>query len=151
LPTNRPKRLPHRVAVFAANSSADQAPIDAMPSKQRSIVSNGRSLFVEGDARSAWARRFRDLIALHSADLGGASALSEAQKSLIRRVSTLEVELEAMESALSTGGEANIGLYGTTANTIRRLLETFGIGRVAIDKTPSLDDIIAQNRARNAT
>jgi hypothetical protein len=91
------------------------------------------------------------LIALHSADLGGASALSEAQKSLIRRVSTLEVELEAMESALSTGGEANIGLYGTTANTIRRLLETFGIGRVAIDKTPSLDDIIAQNRARNAT
>ena len=59
----------------------------------RSRVTSGRQLFVEGDGRGAWARRFRDLIAAHSGDLGGADFLSEAQRSLIRRAACLEVSL----------------------------------------------------------
>jgi hypothetical protein len=35
------------------------------------------------------------LIAAHSSDLGGADHLSEAQRSLVRRCSAIELELEA--------------------------------------------------------
>jgi hypothetical protein len=55
---------------------ADRAPPAA--------VTNGRRTFVVGDGRGPWARRYRDLIALHVSDLGGPDAgLSEAQLSLI--------------------------------------------------------------------
>ena len=64
----------------------------------RSAVTNGSQLFAEKlDQRSAWARRFRDLIQLHLLDLGGAEDCSEAQVSLVRRAATLEIELERLE------------------------------------------------------
>jgi hypothetical protein len=72
---------------------------------QRSRVTNGSALFVEkGDDRSAWARRYRDLIFAHTSDLGGAAAVSEAQSALIRRAATLQIELELLEGKLSLGG-----------------------------------------------
>ena len=62
-------------------------------------------MFVEkGDDRSAWARRYRDLIFAHTSDLGGASAVSEAQAALIRRAATLQIELELLEGKLSLSG-----------------------------------------------
>ena len=57
---------------------------EAPSKKTRSVLTNGRSLFVEGDGRGPWARRFRDLCGLHASDLGGDAHLSEARKSLIR-------------------------------------------------------------------
>ena len=104
-------------------------------------MSNGRRPFVVGDARSPWARRHRDLLELHVADLGGADGLSEAQLSLIRRISTLECELERLDGQLSLGQEINLAEYTTTANALRRLIETVGLRRVARDITPSLADI----------
>jgi hypothetical protein len=68
---------------------------------QRSRVTNGSALFVEGDDRSAWARRYRDLIFAHTSDLGGAAAVSEAQVALIKRAATLQIELELLEGKLS--------------------------------------------------
>jgi hypothetical protein len=63
-------------------------------------VTTGYSLFVEsGDGRSAWARRWKDLIFAHASDLGPPETLSEAQISIIRRVSAMECELESMEGA----------------------------------------------------
>jgi hypothetical protein len=76
---------------------------DARPSRLRSRVTNGRTLFVEGDGRGPWARRLRDLCEAHAADLGGAECLSEAQRSLIRRCATIEVQLEQMEGQLCDG------------------------------------------------
>jgi len=56
-----------------------------------SRVTKGKQLFVElGDARSAWARRWNDLVLTHASDLGGYETLSEAQLSICRRVSALE-------------------------------------------------------------
>jgi hypothetical protein len=71
-------------------------------------------LFVEkGDDRSAWARRYRDLIFAHTSDLGGASAVSEAQAALIRRAATLQIELELLEGRLSlSGGQRVDGRQG---------------------------------------
>ena len=83
------------------------------------------------DGRSTWVRRLRDVMALHLSDLGGEAAVSEAERSIIRRASTLTVELERMESKFANAGEADkvaLDLYQRTAGNLRRLLESVGLG-----------------------
>ena|SRR5215467_5055478 len=114
----------------------------------RSRITNGA--LIDGDGRSAWSRRMRDLISLHLSDLGGADAVSEAEKSIIRRVATLTVELERMESVFAEAGEASpeqLDLYQRVSNSMRRMLETVGIQRRSKDVTPSIDEIAAQIEA----
>jgi hypothetical protein len=50
---------------------------------------NGNALLPDVDGRSVWTRRCRDLIASHTADCGGSLAISEAERSIIRRASVL--------------------------------------------------------------
>jgi len=73
-------------------------------SPQRSRITNGTSLLADVDGRSAWARRCRDLIALHTDDLGGADAVSTAEASIVRRAAVLTMELERMEQAFAKAG-----------------------------------------------
>lgn len=108
----------------------------------RSRVSNGSALLNGVDGRSVWARRFRDLMDLHLADKGGPDAVSEGERSIIRRAAALEVELERLEVKFATSGEAaaaDLDLYGRTSNTLRRHLEAVGLQRRPRDVTPSLD------------
>jgi hypothetical protein len=85
------------------------------------------------DGRSTWVRRLRDLMGLHLSDLGGDDAVSEAERSIVRRVATLTVELERMEAVFAVAGEAQpnqLDLYQRTANSLRRLLEAIGLQRL---------------------
>jgi hypothetical protein len=117
-----------------SKSNATQGPPKATqgPAKARqrerkhSAVTSGRRLFaIDGDPLSPWSRRYRDLLAGHVSDLGGRDAsLSESQLSLIRRVSTVEVELEAMEARLSRGEDVDLDLYGRLLGHLRRAVET---------------------------
>jgi hypothetical protein len=56
-----------------------------------------------GDGRTAWAKRWNDLVLTHANDLGGFDMLSEAQLSICRRAAAIECELESMEGKMSTG------------------------------------------------
>src|SRR6516225_6245454 len=94
--------------------------------RQRSAVTNNRRLFVAGDDRSAWSRRYRDLIVAHTSDLGGAAALSEAQRSLVRRAAGLECELEQMEGRMSQGMEVNLDSFGRDARNRNRIVRVLG-------------------------
>ena len=126
------------------NSSAATAGLEDPKSKGRSRISNGSAILPGVDGRSTWVRRLRDLIALHLSDLGGADAVSEAERSIIRRVATLTVELERMEAAFAVAGEAEpqqIDLYQRTANSLRRLLESVGLERRQREIEPSIHDI----------
>jgi len=105
------------------------------PSKARSAVSNGRRSFVDGDGKSVWARRHRDLVELHVADMGGGDRLSEAQISLVKRASTIEVQLEFEEGRLSKGEEIDLDAFTRVAGHLRRILETLGIERAKRDVT----------------
>jgi hypothetical protein len=87
--------------------------------KGRSKVTNGRQLFIDGDARLKVSRRFRDVLASIAADLGGVNRLSEGQKQIARRCAMLSVECEIMESAAVAG-------------------QPFGLKRVMHDVTPDL-------------
>lgn len=116
------------------------------PVTQRSAVTNGTRMFVEGDAMSPWARRWRDLVALHVADMGGADALSEAQISLIKRVATIELELEQMDGKLSMGEKVDLDAYSRASGHLRRILDSLGIKRTTKTITPDLATYMAAKR-----
>jgi hypothetical protein len=103
--------------------------VPVKPKRKSSAVSSGRRMFVHGDASSAWSRRYRDIVAGHVSDLGGKSALSEAEISLVKRVSTLEIECEQAEGKLSMGLEIDLDLYQRMLNSLRRALESLGLER----------------------
>jgi hypothetical protein len=128
--------------------SASGPPRDTRSPRIRSAVTNGRRLFVEGDGNSAWSRRYRDLITGHVNDLGGRSRLSEAQMSLIKRASAIELELEQMEGRLSTGQPIDLDVFTRSAGHLRRLLETIGIERRSRDVSPPRLDAYLETEAR---
>jgi hypothetical protein len=95
-------------------------------------------------------RHLRDLVADHCADLGGAEALSTAEKALVRRAAMLTLQTELMEARWQeNNGEAGprqIETYQRTANTLRRLLESLGLERRQKDVTAkSPPGTISQN------
>ena len=125
-------------AQILASTARPLAPVKAAPGKTgvanrtiRSAVTNGTRAYVIGDGNSPWARRQRDLIALHLADLGGEERLSENQLSLCRMAATLETELEMLEGQLSLGKVADLDLYNRLSGNLRRILESLGLERVA--------------------
>lgn len=115
-------------------------------SKARSSITNGRHLLPEVDARSAWMRRLRDLIAEHTSDLGGDDLVSEAEKRLIRRAAMLTIQTEMLDAKFAAnGGEANandLDCYQRVTNTQRRCLETLGLERRSKDVTPTLAEYL---------
>lgn len=118
----------------------------------RSRITNGSEILPGVDGRSTWVRRLRDLQALHIADLGGEANISEAERSIVRRAATLTVELERMEAAFATAGEAkatDLAVYTTTTNALRRLLADLGLQRKAGKGVPSLRDYLAGKKVAN--
>ncbi len=127
--------------------SGDRPPAHDNKKKGRSAVSNGSALFIEADGRTSWAKRFRDLVAGHISDLGGADTLSEGQRALIRRGAALGTELERMEGRLAEGLPVDLDLYGRLAAHQRRILESIGLERKAKDVSPpDLRTYLAQRR-----
>jgi hypothetical protein len=105
----------------------------------RSRITNGHGLLPNVDGRTFWIRRLRDLLALHTQDLGGDDNISEAERAILRRAATLIVELERMEMLFAQAGEATpnqLETYQRVSNTLRRLLESVGLQRRARDVTP---------------
>lgn len=106
-------------------------------------------LLQDVDGRLPWVRRAKDLIALHTADLGGEENCSAAEQALIRRAAVLIVELERLEARFALEGEASdksLDLYSRMASTLRRLFEAIGLRRRARDVSPpqSLTEIASE-------
>ena len=113
---------------------ANRPEVTVLSRTTKSAVSNGSRLLHGADARSAWARRFRDLFTEHVEDLGGPEATSCAERSIARRAATIVTELEQMESRFAEAGGATteqLDAYTRAAGGLRRLLESVGIARRA--------------------
>jgi len=126
--------------------------------KVRSALTNGSAVLPLIDGRSVWARRFRDLVAAHINDLGGDAALSEGQRSMVRRTATLQIQCELQEQqfAMSEDGIATrdaLETYQRVTNTLRRALESLGLhrGRVARDVAPTLAQYLATTAEGGST
>jgi hypothetical protein len=135
--------VPNTLQLRAENTLQDRPPSIARSVRNRSAVTNRKRLFVDGDGRSPWARRWRDLVELHAGDLGGINMLSEAQFSLIKRAATIEVELELSEGKMSMGQDVDLDVFTRSASHLRRILETLGIERRPRDVTPTLREYLA--------
>jgi hypothetical protein len=100
-------------------------------------------MLAEVDQRSAYARRFKELVIQHQLDRGGLAALSAAENSIIKHASVLEIELElrASKFALADGAtDEELVQYQQAANSLRRLFESIGLKRQnPRDVTPSLE------------
>ena len=119
----------------------------------RSRITNGSELLAGVDGRSAWARRMRDLIEAHTGDLGGVDACSQAERSLVRRIACLSVELELLESRFAGAGQASaadLDLYSRISGNLRRLLESVGLKRRQRDVTPRLSEYL-EGKAQEST
>jgi hypothetical protein len=126
--------------------------LEPRPTKQRSAVTNGKRLFVEGSGRSPWSRRFYDCVSLHVADMGGRANLGEGQLALIKRASALQCELELMEGKLSLGEPVDLDVFQRCSSSLRRLLESLGLhkGRIPREVNGTLDggdDVLELYRA----
>jgi hypothetical protein len=106
-------------------------------------VANGSGLLSKVDGRTLWVRRFKEILADHLSDIPEATV---GERSIIRRASTLEVELEKMEVAFASTNSAtpaDIDLYARCAANLRRLLESVGLKRRSKDVTPSLCEYLS--------
>ena len=70
---------------------------------------------------------------------------------MIRRASTLEVQLEAMEGQLSEGESVKLTEYAIAASHLRRILDTLGITRTPRDVTPTLSDYLREHYDANGS
>lgn len=127
--------------VVPLSSPTDRPAKDALKSR----ITNGSKLLPGVDGRSSWCRRCRDLISEHLADLGGPDAVSAAERSIVRRASTLETELEMLEARFATAGQATadeLDLYQRGSSSLRRLFEAIGIQRRSKNITPNLEQYL---------
>jgi hypothetical protein len=99
----------------------------------------------EVDGRSIYARRYRDLVALHTNDLGGIANISAAEQAIVRRAATIIINIERLELKFAQAEDvaaSDLDLHQRMSNTLKRLLESLGLKRRAKDITPSLQDYL---------
>ena len=144
----------HVVGQYTTGSRPNDAGSDAQKRKRgRSRITNGSALLPDiVDGRSPWVRRCKDIIAAHIADLGGVDGTSEAERSIIRRVAVLTIELEMLEARFALAGHAapaDLDLYQRTAGNLRRLLEAVGLQRRAREIQPDPLEYARENFGAN--
>jgi hypothetical protein len=89
----------------------------------RSSVSNGRRLHIQAAAgNTAWSRRFRDIYKLLVGDTD-----NEAVRQLARRVATVSIACEKMESEAASGHDFDHQLYGMYTDQLARTLQCLGL------------------------
>lgn len=102
-------------------------------SPQRSKLGNGSATLLGAkDERSVYVRRIKEIVADHVDDRGGVESMSASEKSLIRRVAVMTIELEKLETRFAEDpsvGERTLDLYSRTAGNLGRLLDRLGIKR----------------------
>jgi hypothetical protein len=88
---------------------------------------------------------------LHISDLGGEDHISEAEKSICRRIAVLTVECERLEARFATGdpAEKSLDLYQRMCGNLRRLLESIGLQRRA-KPVQTLAEYLASKAAESA-
>jgi hypothetical protein len=132
-------------------SSLDRSQIDQRSPRQRSRVTNGRSPFVEADRRGPWARRWSDVLAEIISDIGGHDAgLSEGQRQLARRATTIAIACERMEGEAAAGKAIDLEQYGRLTDRLGRAFQRLGLRRQARDVSQTLDQYLADKEAVDA-
>jgi len=98
--------------------------------RHRSAVTNGKRLHVVNPGDTAWARRFRDVLAEIISDLGGPDGgLSEGQRQLARRAATISIACEQFEGQAASGAAIDLETYGKLTDRLGRAFQRLGLKR----------------------
>jgi hypothetical protein len=105
---------------------------------------NGESMpnqpLITVDRRSGWARRLRDISRGYISDLGGVENTSSAERSLVRRIAGVTIQLEVIEAKMADEdgqiSQAYTDLYFRGSAHLGRLLKMLGLKRREKDITP---------------
>lgn len=100
---------------------------DTLLPTSRSRVTNGAKMVAGVDGRSADARRFRDLAMSFADDAGGAAALTEAQRALVKQAAMLTIQSEKIQAAMLQGEVVDVGHQLKIANTLARTLRRLDV------------------------
>jgi hypothetical protein len=96
----------------------------------KSAVTNGRRLHVVKPGDSAWARRFRDVLAQIIDDITAPEGqLSEGQRQLARRAATIALTCEKLEVHAAAGEDIDLELYGRLTDRLGRCFHRLGLRR----------------------
>jgi hypothetical protein len=112
----------------------------------RSRVTNGADILPNVDARSAIARRYKDVVSAILADQAGATQCTEARQQLIRRFAAAAVIAEQMEARLINGEAISITEHALLASTLVRIARQIGIDRRMRNITPTLGEYLASKQ-----
>jgi hypothetical protein len=121
-------------------------PVVTRSKRSRSAITNGSRLVQNGDARSAGARRFRDLVAALGADLG--DNLSEADLAMVRTAAGLTLKSELLQADLAAGKDVDAEVIIKLAGASRRALAAISVK--AAERKPAgqtLQDYLAAKQA----
>jgi len=129
----------------------DTGEIESNKSKARSRVTNGLTLLLTGDGRTAGARRFRDLFSAFAAELGAAAKVPSNEQ-LLRRIAQVSIELEALEAKRAQGETIDGVAFCTLVNAQRRLLRDLEAAKARSAKPPqTMAEYLASERKARGT
>lgn len=125
---------------------ARRPPVVATSKRSRAAVTNRSRAHQNGDERSAGARRFRDLVAALSADLG--DNLSEADLAMVRTAAGLTLKSELLQADLAAGKDVDAETLIKLAGTSRRALTAISVK--AAERKPAGTMTLAEYAAQRA-
>jgi phage-related minor tail protein len=103
--------------------------------------------FDQLDGRTHAAIKARKLIRAIEADLGGAGALSAAQRALAARAGMMSAIVEDCEIKWLQREDVSLSEYGTLVDRMRRILESLGLVRAMRDVSPAPAGVDMTGRA----
>jgi hypothetical protein len=98
------------------------------------------------DGRTRARKSFDAIAEGIAADLGGSEELSTVQRHLIEAFAGCAIVLQALNARILLGQPVDIADQASAASTLVRLAARIGVERQAKDITPTLGDLIREDR-----
>jgi hypothetical protein len=133
----------------AAQSTEIRNSVAPRAATTRSRITNGKSLLAGIDARSAGARRYRDLVQAYAEPLGGLEGLGATDAALVREIASVSLQSEAMAASLARGDGVDPEQSVRVANVLSRLVSRLE-RRKRISPKLSVPEYLAARDARKA-
>jgi hypothetical protein len=115
----------------------------------RSAVTNGRRTLIGVNASSKYGRRYRDLFAAYSAEIGGTLSVSET--AMAKQAAALDVRSEMMQAQIVNGEHVNSDDLIRICSETRRIRDAITAkARKRKPVPPSLQDHLAKRAAKRA-
>jgi hypothetical protein len=113
----------------------------------RSAVTNGKRTLIGVRGASKFGRRYRDLVDLYSAEVGG--VLTETEMAMIKTAAALAIQGEMMQAAIINGEPVNTDDLIRLSSEVRRILDAIAekAGKRKPAAVPALQAYLASKQA----